>query len=166
MPELFYFVHLFIWDLCKNVMLEDKNVQNNILIQFITRCLKVTYCTKHLAKIIMHFDQCPLELWLSQGSQQRVMWRLVLVGHQCSLAKAQAAFPHAQHSYRSDYYLHCFSALIRIPICCLSSPHNTSSTHSQYCPVMLYFYMLTSDIASPFHMKTGWRSCKHLNSDY
>lgn len=90
----------------------------------------------------MHFDLWPPRTLGESGVQQRVMWHLVLVGQPCSLAEAQAAFPRTRRSYRSDYYLHCFSALIRIPICCLSSPHNTSSTHSQYCPVMLYSYTL------------------------
>ncbi len=132
-----------------------------MLIQFITRRLKATYCTKHLPKIIHAFWPLTPRTLTESGAQQRVMWRLVLVGHQCSLAEAQAAFPHAQRSYRSDYYLHWFSALIRIPICCLSSPHNTSSTHSQYCPVMLYFYTLTS--ASLPH-STVWRQVEGLAS--
>lgn len=114
--------------------------------QFRTWYVKAAvYCRIHLPATI----HASLQTLAQSGVQKRVIKRLVLVGHRCSLTETQAAFPHALRSYRSDYYLHCASALIRIPICFLSSPHDTSSTHSQYCPVM--FYSLTSHIPSPFN---------------
>lgn len=113
------------------------------------------YSTRRLLTIIHAFWPLTLLHPLSElGAAASNVTSCAGIGHQCSLAKTQAAFPQAQH-YRSDYYLHCVSALFRIPICFLSSPHNTVHHQHVRSTVQLRFTLKHSH-ASPFHnKKTG-----------
>lgn len=139
----------------KNVMIiGGYNSQNNIQIQY------KTLANSHLC--ILTFDPSP-SVWV-RGAAASNVTSCAGTGHRRSLAKTQAAFPQARH-HRSDYYLHCVSALIRIPICFLSSPHNTVHDQHVRSTVQLCFTLKHSR-ASPFHnKKTGQRSGKHFNSD-